>query len=129
MLVTFPLDRIETAAPQALSDELEKGNIVFFPESPVPLPSYTDMDFLRREMPPLLESKNVSFHHETRKITGLSNNSETSNRTSSILQEHSRNVQAFLHRIMPTLTQDWTVGTSSFRPLEERAPSPRARLE
>ncbi len=120
MVTTFSSDQLRTIGPRTLSDELEKGHIVEFPESPVPLPSETDMNFLRNEMPRLITLKNVSYHPEAGKIAGLNGSSETVERVTSILKVHNELVQSFLRRAMPELTANWTVGTSSFRPLEEK---------
>jgi 3-deoxy-D-manno-oct-2-ulosonic acid (Kdo) hydroxylase len=120
MVSTFTIEQLRTIGPRTLSDELERGRIVSFPESPVPLPSEADMKFLREEMPRVIKLKNVSYHPEAGKIAGLNGTSETTERVTRILQEHSLHVQNFLRRAMPELTEHWTVGTSSFRPLEEQ---------
>ena len=120
MVSTVTLEALRTIGPRTLSDELEKGNIVEFPETPVPLPSEADMKFLREEMPRSIKLKNVSYHPEAGKIAGLNGTSETTEHVTRILQEHSIHVQNFLRRTMPELTEHWIVGTSSFRPLEEQ---------
>jgi hypothetical protein len=120
MLSTFSRERLESAGPNDLSDELERGKIVQFSDCPIGLPSPEDLDFLRAEMPKLLKSKNISYHPEADRIFGIKGDAEAVERTQRILKEHSGRVQAFLSRRIPALAKDWIVGTSSFRPLQER---------
>lgn len=120
MLATYTKTQLEGLRPDTLSDDLENGKIVYFPECPIELPSAADLEFLRQEMPKHLASKNISFHPEAGKIIGIKGSAEVIDRTQRILKEHNGRVQAFLTRMMPTLTRDWLVGTASFRPLQEK---------
>ena len=120
MIVTFSKDQLASAGPDDLSDALERGNIVQFPECPVQLPSADDLEFLRTAMPKLLSSKNISFHPEADRIFGIRGDRKDVDRTHGLLKTHGARVQEFLRRTMPNLTRDWQVGTSSFRPLQER---------
>ncbi|SRR5581483_8399120 len=120
MISTFSLADLPSASPRTLSDTLEKGTIAFFPDVPIGLPAADELEFLRNEMPRLIESKNVSYHPETKHITGIDAASKAGKRAEGILRAHSERVQSFLRAAMPELTEGWTVGTSSFRPLEEK---------
>jgi hypothetical protein len=108
------------AGPNELSDELERGRIVHFHKCPIGLPDADDLVFLREEMPRRLRLKNISYHPEADRIFGISGEREPIERTRRILKEHSRRVQEFLTRHAPALASGWKVGTSSFRPLQER---------
>jgi len=120
MLATYTKAQLDGLKPDTLSDDLENGKIVVFPECPIDLPSAEDLEFLRQEMPKHLASKNISFHPEAGKIIGIKGEAAVVERTQRILKEHNGRVQAFLTRTMPTLTRDWLVGTASFRPLQEK---------
>ena len=120
MLATYSKAQIPGLKPDTLSDDLENGKIVVFPDCPIELPSAEDLDFLRQEMPKHLASKNISFHPEAGKIIGIKGEASVIERTQRILKEHNGRVQAFLTRMMPTLTRQWIVGTASFRPLQEK---------
>jgi len=120
MLATYTKAHLAQIAPDTLSDDLENGRIVFFPECPIELPSPDDLEFLRQEMPKHLASKNISFHPEVGKIIGIRGTPAVIERTQRILKEHNGRVQSFLTRTMPALTRDWLVGTASFRPLQEK---------
>ena len=131
MLSICSPDRLHAAGRTELSDALERGEIVAFPVSPVPFPSEGDLRFLREELPGLLRGKNVSFHPESDRVVGLGASRGVRERAREILREHSRNVRDFLRGAIPVLAEGWKVGTSSFRPLEEkgRALSVRASNE
>ena len=120
MLATFSKAQLAAAGPHDLSDALEGGKIVCFPECPVDLPSAEDLEFLRQEMPKHLSSKNISFHPEADKIIGIRGSKEVVDRAQRILKEQNARHQAFLKKAIPTLAKNWKVGTASFRPLQEK---------
>lgn len=120
MASTYFVDRLKDAGSTDVSDALERGEIVYLPLSPVPFPPEDDLRFLREDVPARLGGKNVSYHPEADRVVGLRGSRQLKERTREILREHNRKVQDFLRRILPALTPDWTVGTSSFRPLQER---------
>lgn len=120
MLITCSMGPGATPGSLALGDELEAGNIVFFPAAPVPLPSPADQAFLREALPAALKLKNVSYHPEADAVRGLDDDPALAARTRRILADHGRAVDEFLHRVMPEFVKDWTLGTCSFRPLEEQ---------
>jgi len=120
MLATFTKAQLAAAGPHDISDALENGKIVCFPECPIDLPSAEDLDFLRQEMPKHLSSKNISYHPEAEKIIGIRGTREVVERAQRILKDNNVRVQAFLKKAIPALAKDWMVGTASFRPLQEK---------
>jgi hypothetical protein len=120
MLESFPPERLAQAGASELSDALERGCIVHFPEAPLELPPKDDLDFMRERMPALLSSKNISYHPEADRIYGISGDPAEVERARGILKNHNARVQAFLGRAIPSLTRGWLVGTASFRPLQEK---------
>ena len=120
MLASFTKAQLAAAGPHDLSDALEDGKIVCFPECPIDLPSAEDLEFLRQEMPKHLSSKNISFHPEADKIIGIKGDQALVERAQRILKTQNVRVQEFLKRVIPNLTRDWLVGTASFRPLQEK---------
>ncbi|MCI0518598.1 MAG: Kdo hydroxylase family protein, partial [Woeseiaceae bacterium] len=121
MLMTFDQDRLAAAGPRDLSDALEEGAIVYFPRSPVPLPAATDLEFFRVELPNLLKLKNISYHPEAGHVSGLdAADLATAERVRRVLTGLSDDIGSFLRSSMPGLTRDWTVGTCSFRPIQEK---------
>jgi hypothetical protein len=120
MLATYTRERLRAIEPNEISDALERGAIIQFAECPLPLPSADDLAFLREELPRQLNVKNVSYHPESDKLHGVKDDAALRERAYRVLKSHSRNVEDFLHATIPALTRGWTVGTSSFRPIQEK---------
>jgi hypothetical protein len=111
-------EALSGASSHAVSDALERGQIVHFPSCPIALPSAADLEFLRLEMPRALTRKNVSYYSASGRLVGV--DGAVGQRARAILAAHGARVREFLTLAMPSLTKDWLVGTSSFRPLEEK---------
>jgi 3-deoxy-D-manno-octulosonic acid hydroxylase-like protein len=120
MLSMFTQSQIAQAGPTDISDELERGRIVVFPECPIELPTSEDLAFLREEMPKVLKLKNISYHPESGRIVGIKGEKAVIDRTQDLLKIHSGRVQEFLQKTIPALATGWMIGTSSFRPMQER---------
>ena len=122
---------LHLAANGGWAEALERGRIVHFPRCPIALPGAAEQDFLREGLSPFLQSKNVSFYPDAGKLSGLQAPAPVLARARDILEAHSQRIRQFLESGMPELTRGWTVGTSSFRPLEEqgRGLSPHASNE
>ncbi|MDH3388331.1 MAG: Kdo hydroxylase family protein [Gammaproteobacteria bacterium] len=121
MLDTYDENRLQQLQPDEISDSLERGSIVYFPKSPVALPDPQDLSFFRQELPNLVKLKNISFHPEAGRVRGLdSDDTALTERVSRILESVSNNIARFLSTTAPRLTENWTVGTCSFRPIQER---------
>lgn len=120
MLQEYNSERLATVAPDEIGDALEKGNIVKFPTCPVELPTAAELETLRTTLPQQLKLKNVSYHPEADRVTGLDEQSSIADLAYETLTNHRTRVTDFLHTVMPTLSTNMRVGTCSFRPLEER---------
>lgn len=120
VLASYTPEQVDAAGPQEFSDALEQGQIVHFPECPFDLPTASDLERLRRELPQQLKLKNVSYHPETDQVHGLDGSADLNALARRILTEHSTRLQAFLEQAMPILTRAWRVGTCSFRPIQEQ---------
>ena len=106
--------------PGRVRDALEANRIVFFPTCPVPLPDAATLGFLRRELPARLKLKNISFHPEAGKVSGIEADAATTLRVTDVLRSHLNDVCAYLRRVTGDLTRDARIGTCSFRPIEEK---------
>jgi hypothetical protein len=120
MLVSYTRQQLASLQANEISDALERGTIVHFPECPLPLPTDEDLAFLREHLPRQLHVKNVSYHPESDRLHGVRDDVALRERAYRVLKLHSRNVEAFLQAVIPVLTRGWTVGTSSFRPIQEK---------
>ena len=131
MTGSTPLQDYSRASPAQIADALERSRIVYFERCPLELPPADDLDFLRDELPLQTRIKNVSYHPESSSIPRFDAPEPVRIRATTILKEHSRAVTRYLERIVPDMSPGWTVGTCSFRPLEEkgRALKPRSSNE
>jgi hypothetical protein len=120
MLYTVPNDRLHTLAEDELSDALERGEIVYFPECPVALPEPEDLAFLRDGLGGHLSRKNVSYYPDANRLVGLKAEGQVLERAHQALATYSRRAHAFLSSAMPRFFNGVRTGTTSFRPLEER---------
>ena len=131
MTASIQLPDYSDASPARIVDALEDSQIVYFERCPLELPPAEDLDFLREELPLQTRIKNVSYHPESDSIPRFDAPEPVRLRATATLKEHSRAVTRYLERIVPDLTPGWTVGTCSFRSLEEkgRALAPRSSNE
>jgi hypothetical protein len=117
------LSQIDPAAPEAaerITLALESNHIVYFPRSPVPLPDAATLDYLRTELPSRLKLKNISYHPEGARVTGLEGEESLRERTSAVLKRHLDDVAGFIFETLPHWRGGCRIGTCSFRPIEER---------
>jgi len=120
MLISYSRSQLNAAAPTDLSDALERGHIVHFPETPFPLPSPDDVHLLLIDVPKRIRLKNVSYHPEVDAVLGLKGDPDLKASITRILKGYSEQVQALLRRHTPALVPDWQVATCSFRPIQEQ---------
>ncbi len=114
------LQNFQGASVDEIEDRLESNDVVFFERCPIELPTEADLALLREELPRQSKLKNVSYHPESGSIPRFEAPEAIKERATNILRGHSRIVEAFLEAVIPDLTPNWTVGTCSFRPLEEK---------
>ncbi|HUN72495.1 MAG TPA: Kdo hydroxylase family protein [Steroidobacteraceae bacterium] len=120
MSVLSQVDPAAADASERIARELESNHIVYFPRSPIPLPDAETLQYLRTELPSHLKLKNISYHPEGARVTGLDGEDALRERTCGVLKRHLEDVAGFLYRIMPQWRDVCRVGTCSFRPIQER---------
>ena len=116
----YELRSFDGAAPNEIEEALERAEVVFFERSPVELPGEDDLAFLRDGLPSEFRTKNVSYHPESDSGPRFDAAPEVKDRVERILRTHGQRVEAFLRRAVPDFVPGWTMGTTSFRALEER---------
>ncbi len=131
MTDTYTLRDYGSASPVEIEDALERSEVVYFARCPVELPSPEDLDLLRDGLPAALKAKNLSYHPESDSVPRFEADAETRERVETILRTHGQRVEAWLRGALPDYVNGWTVGTTSFRPVEEegRKLSPRSSNE
>jgi hypothetical protein len=116
----YPLRRFDSASPVEIEDAMERSEVVFFEHSPVELPSEADLEFMRTGLPRELQVKNISYHPEADNIPRFEAAPDVRDRIERILRAHGQRVEAFLRRATPDFVPGWTLGTTSFRSIEEQ---------
>jgi 3-deoxy-D-manno-oct-2-ulosonic acid (Kdo) hydroxylase len=120
VVATFAPEQLPAPPGASIADALESSHIVFFPRCPIRLPDEATLRYLRSDLPARLKLKNISYHPEADRITGLEADADTTLRLTTILKDHLADVTAFLGEHIPHLSTDWTIGTCSVRPIQER---------
>ena len=120
MAGTYELTDFVTASPRAIQDALEDSEVVYFSRPPVQLPDADDLNLLRNGLPGKLRAKNISYHPESDSVPQFEAPPETRSRVENILRTHGQRVAQWLQSTLPEYVPDWTVGTTSFRSMEER---------
>jgi hypothetical protein len=116
----YPLKAFDTATAQQIEEAMERAEVVFFERCPVELPDEPDLEFLRSGLPVEFQAKNISYHPESDSIPRFEAAAEVKQRVERILRTHGQRVEAFLRRSTPDFVPGWTLGTTSFRSIEER---------
>jgi hypothetical protein len=116
----YPLRSFVGASPAEIEAAMERGEVVFFDQSPVELPGDSDLAFMREGLPRELQVKNISYHPESDSIPRFEAAADVRRRMEEILRTHGQRVEAFLRRSCPDFVPGWTLGTTSFRSIEEQ---------
>ena len=116
----YALRTFDIATPQDVEDAMERAEVVFWQHGPVELPSEDDLEFMRAGLPRELQVKNISYHPESNSIPRFEADPAVRDRIERILRTHGQRVEAFLRRVTPDYVPGWTLGTTSFRSIEEQ---------
>lgn len=125
-----PKDHSRATAAE-IEDTLERGEVVFFERCPIELPDVADLDFLRGGFEGSLKTKNISYHPESDSVPRFDASPQIKQRVETLLRAHGERVAEFWRRTIPDFVAGWSLGTTSFRPMEERgrALKPRSSNE
>jgi hypothetical protein len=107
------------AEGRVLAQRLERGEVVFYPAAPFPLPAGPDLDFLLRQELGNLAHKNISYNPASGKVAGfVRQEAGQAERLRRIFADFSEAVTAWLGRATP-YAGGWDLDRCSFRPQEE----------
>src|SRR5579884_550677 len=114
------LDAAAACNGDELAAELEEGNIICFPSSPI-LPTVGEAHILRDiDRLDTRVHKNVAYKPAQDKLTGLGGASSTiRNDVQKCLRTHSRKAIEFAGALLPRYAAQWQIDYASFRPQEE----------
>jgi hypothetical protein len=112
MSETDPLHRAE--------ERLERGEVLFFPRAPFPLPAGDDLAFLLRQQLGASVHKNVSYDPATGRANGFARQGAAdAERLRGLFASFSRTTTEWLARALPRYSAGWQLDRISYRPQEE----------
>jgi len=102
---------------------LEAGEVLYFPQTPVPIPA-DDLRFLldQRQTGSALH-KNIAYKPARDQLSGVDEKSTDANEVEqlrAVMRRHSASVAAFLRDFLAPYEERWVLDYASFRPLEEQ---------
>jgi len=107
------------AEPYDFRPVLERGNVLFFPQTHFPLREdakafLRDVNFAGGAI-----HKNVAYKPAADKVTGIDTSAEGADKLRSILRGYSQAVVAWTAQLLPQYAHHWKLDYASFRPIEE----------
>ncbi|HTV82041.1 MAG TPA: Kdo hydroxylase family protein [Acidobacteriaceae bacterium] len=123
-VVTIPAGA--AASPErarAWCAQLEAGDILYFPQSPVPLSSDDVSFLLGQQQTDSSLHKNIAYKPNVDRLSGF--DAKTANpaavdRLHAVMRRYSRSVVAFLTEFLSPYQANWQLDYASFRPQEEQ---------
>ncbi len=101
-------------------EQLERGEILFFPEPPFDLPDADREFLLQQEWSALRLHKNVSYRPTEDILRGVSGDAVTIDRLHGILKNYAKQVIRFVGEFLRPYADRWILDLASFRPFEEQ---------
>lgn len=103
--------------------DLEAGGVLYFPETPLPIPAEDLEVLLGQQQTGSKLHKNIAYKPRTGELTGIDAKTspvETVRQVQAVMQRYSQMVERFLTRFLAPYKQRWILDYASYRPLEER---------
>lgn len=108
--------------------ELERGNILFFPQIPFLFPTEDQEFLLRQKQTSAKNRKNIAYKPKMDRVTNVEkNNKVDADRLHSILRNYSQSVNLFLSKLLTPYARKWQLDYASFRPFQEMGRNLRLR--
>ncbi len=120
----IPLTALPAGAGQsrAWCVQLEAGGILYFPQTPVPIPA-ADLDFLlSRQQSGSRLHKNIAYKPAGDALSGVdrsASSAEEFDRLHDVMRRYSASVSAFLADFLAPYRRRWQLDYASYRPIEE----------
>lgn len=100
-------------------DQLETGDILFFPVTPFSLPEESKQVLRNLSFAGSAIHKNIAYRTAAGKITGIEGDESLRGQLLEIFRYYSRNVIQFVSDLLPAYAAQWKLDYASFRPIEE----------
>ncbi len=110
------------AQARAWCAQLEAGDILYFPKTPVPIPQEDLAFLLGLQQADSSLHKNIAYKPKVDVLSGVSPKTHVAAeaRLQSIMREYSKSVVAFLTDFLSPYQEKWELDYASFRPQEEQ---------
>jgi hypothetical protein len=118
----------DAAAEQARNfcAELEAGNILLLPRSPIHIPKEDRKLLLGQKQTSSAYHKNIAYRPSEDRVTGLDASEQAqAQELRRLLRDYSRRAAAFLDSFLLPYAHKWTMDFASFRPIEEQGRTAR----
>ena len=103
-----------------VEERLERGEVIYFPKAPFPLPTGDDHAFLLRQQLGGPVHKNISYDPASGRVGGYARQgAEESERLRQLFADFSRTTTEWLSRTLPRYAAGWQLDRISYRPEEE----------
>jgi hypothetical protein len=102
---------------------LEAGQVLYFPQTPVPIPDADLKTLLSGEQTDSRLHKNIAYKPNRDELTGLDEKTsppEAVRALHEIMRRYSASVEEFLARFLAPYQRRWTLDYASYRPIEEQ---------
>ncbi len=119
---------VDPGTSSDVARRLERGEVIFYPVCPFPLPEGDEMAFLLGQRLASRAHKNVSYDPRRDRAAGFHHESaDQAERLRGLLATFARGVSAWLARLLPRYAASWKPDLVSYRPIEEA--TRKARLK
>jgi hypothetical protein len=110
----------EDAPLPSAEERLERGEVLFYPKSPFPLPAGDDLPFLLKQELRSGAHKNISYNPATGRASGFTRvATDETQRLQELFAAFSRDVTHWLSQTLPRYRAAWRLDQVSYRPQEE----------
>lgn len=102
---------------------LEAGGVLYFPQTPIPIPAEDLEVLLGQQQTGSKLHKNIAYKPKVDELTGVDAKTspvETVRQVHDIMRRYSQTVDRFLTRFLAPYRQRWVLDYASYRPLEEK---------
>jgi hypothetical protein len=102
---------------------LEAGGVLYFPQTPLPIPPQDLELLLGQKQTGSKVHKNIAYKPNRDELTGVDASNTDANTVEelhAIMRRYSASVEQFLEKFLSPYRRRWTMDYSSYRPLEEQ---------
>ncbi len=103
--------------------QLEAGGVLYFPETPLPIPAGDLEVLLGQQQSGSKLHKNIAYKPNSDELTGVDargSSAETVRQVHEVMRRYSHSVEQFLTQFLAPYKRRWVLDYASYRPLEEK---------